>query len=134
MVVFVINLVVMSGGAFLAYQQSPDRPDQFVGPDGDVVTTDEQITEGKAVFQRNGLMNQGSILGNGAYFDADYTADALDRVTRHMREYVARERYGTGYAELDRSERAVVDDAVERQIEDGGLGDEDEPDREPRDD
>jgi len=122
-VVFVINLVVMSGGAFLAYQQSPDRPDQFVGPDGDVVTTEEQITEGKAVFQRNGLMNQGSILGNGAYFDADYTADALDRMTRHMREYVAEERYDTGYADLDASERAVVDDAVERQIEDGEFGD-----------
>lgn len=54
-VVFVVNLVVMSAGAFFAYQQSPERPERFVGPDGDVVLTDEGITDGKAVFQQNGL-------------------------------------------------------------------------------
>lgn len=121
-VAFVFNLVVMGAGAYLAYEQSPQRPAQIVGPDGDVLATNEDIVAGKGVFQQNGLMNHGSILGNGAYFGADYTADALDRLTENMRAYVARERYGTPYADLDTPEQAAVNDIVERQLSAGDFG------------
>ncbi|WP_049947535.1 nitric-oxide reductase large subunit [Candidatus Halobonum tyrrellensis] len=123
LVVFVFNLVFMGAGAYFAYQQSPERPDRVVGPDGATLATNAEITEGKAVFQRNGLMNQGSILGNGAYFGADYTADAQDRLVTNMRSYVARERYGSAYAGLGPAERAAVNSTVERQLSNGELGD-----------
>ncbi|WP_435101614.1 nitric-oxide reductase large subunit [Halarchaeum sp. P4] len=122
-VAFVFNLVVMGAGAYLAYEQSPQRPEQIVGPNGDVLATNEDIVAGKAVFQQNGLMNHGTILGNGAYFGSDYTADALDRLTQHMREYVARERYGTPYDQLDQADQAAVNDIVKRQLEAGSFGD-----------
>ncbi|GGL42357.1 nitric oxide reductase subunit B [Halarchaeum grantii] len=122
-VAFVFNLIVMGAGAYLAYEQSPQRPAEVVGPDGDVIATNDDIVAGKAVFQQNSLMNHGSILGNGAYFGADYTADALDRLTTNMREYVARERYGaSSYAALDEAEQAAVNDVVERQLSDGEFG------------
>ena len=123
-VVFVFNLVVMGAGAWFAYQEAPPIPDQVVGPDGETVVTDEQIRDGKRTFQRDGLMNHGSILGNGAYYGADYTADALDLKVRYMRSYYARERYGTGYGALASERQAAVADVVRQDLDeeyDGGA-------------
>ncbi|MCD2203715.1 nitric-oxide reductase large subunit [Halobacterium sp. KA-6] len=120
--IFVFNLVFMGTGAYFAYQQSPERPDQIVGAQGDTLATNEDIVQGKAAFQQNGLMNLGSILGNGAYFGADYTADAQERLVTNMRRYVARERYGTAYAELTQSKQAAVNSTVKRQLQNGEFG------------
>ncbi|MEA5387207.1 nitric-oxide reductase large subunit [Haloarculaceae archaeon H-GB11] len=122
--VFVANLVVMGAGAYLAYEQAPPIPQRVVGPDGQVVATQEDVQAGKVAFQQNGLMNHGSILGNGAYFGDDYTADALQRQTDYMKGYYAEDRYGTAYGELSAEKRGVVDTLVEQDMEDdsGGEG------------
>ncbi|WP_415383238.1 nitric-oxide reductase large subunit [Halosimplex sp. TS25] len=120
--VFVFNLVVMAGGAWLAYQEAPPIPEEVVGPDGETVMTDEDIREGKKAFQRDGLMNHGSILGNGAYYGADYTADTLDLKVEHMRDYYARERYGSEYGDLDSAEQAAVGDVVKSDLDEGYDG------------
>jgi nitric oxide reductase subunit B len=115
--VFVINLIVMGVGAFYSAQQVPPIPREVVGPDGEVVATETQVREGKVAFQKNGLMNHGSILGNGAYFGVDYTADALDLKVEHMREYYARERHGEPYADLSPADRASVDSLVRSDLD-----------------
>ncbi|MFC7068532.1 nitric-oxide reductase large subunit [Halobaculum lipolyticum] len=122
-VAFVVNLVVMGAGASLAYQEAPPIPDRVVGPDGETIATDDRIQEGKAAFQRDGLMNHGSILGNGAYFGPDYTADALELKVDAMREYYADSRYGEAYDELGVEERAAVDARVETELSDGTPAD-----------
>ncbi|WP_129116556.1 nitric-oxide reductase large subunit [Halegenticoccus tardaugens] len=121
--VFVFNLVVMGAGAWYSYQQSPAIPQTVVGPDGDTVVTAEQVRDGKAAFQVNGLMNHGSILGNGAYFGVDYTADALDLKVEHMRDHYAQERYDREYAALDEDQRAVVEATTQRDLEEGRADD-----------
>jgi nitric oxide reductase subunit B len=121
--VFVFNLVVMGAGAYLAYEQAPPIPERVEGPDGETVATDADIDAGKAVFQQDGMMNHGSILGNGAYFGEDYTADTLDLKTEYMKTYYARERYGAEYESLPSEERAAVDSLVESDLDqryDGG--------------
>ncbi|MFC7140195.1 nitric-oxide reductase large subunit [Halosimplex aquaticum] len=121
---FVFNLVVMAGGAWLAYQEAPPIPEEVVGPDGATIVTGEDVREGKKTFQRDGLMNHGSILGNGAYYGVDYTADTLDLKVEHMRDYYARERYGGEYESLDSAEQAAVDDVVQNDLDgayDGGA-------------
>jgi nitric oxide reductase subunit B len=110
--VFVLNLLVMGAGALYSYQQVPPIPQEVVGPDGDVVATQSEVEAGKIVFQQNGLMNHGSILGNGAYYGVDYTADTLDLKVEFMRAYYAEERYGEAYADLDSAERGSVDSLV----------------------
>ncbi|MFB6134405.1 MAG: cbb3-type cytochrome c oxidase subunit I, partial [Halanaeroarchaeum sp.] len=120
--IFVFNLVVMGVGAFLAYEQTPDRPERIVDADGTVLATNEDIVAGKAVFQQNSLMNHGSILGNGAYFGSDYTADAQERLVTNMREYVAKDRYDTRYSKLSAANQAAVDSIVTEQLEAGSLG------------
>jgi len=121
--VFVANLVVMGAGAYLAYEEAPPIPKRVVGPDGDTVATEGQIQEGKTVFQRDGLMNHGSILGNGAYYGADYTADALDSQTQYMRVYYARERYDSDYANLSATQQGIVDELVTADMADNAGGD-----------
>ncbi|MFB6189889.1 MAG: cytochrome B, partial [Halapricum sp.] len=98
--VFVLNLLVMGAGAWLAYQDAPPIPKQIVGPDGQQVVSGQQIRDGKVAFQQNSLMDHGSILGNGAYFGEDFTADALDQKVHYMREYYARHRYESDYENL----------------------------------
>ncbi|MGB9986224.1 nitric-oxide reductase large subunit [Salarchaeum japonicum] len=122
-VAFVVNLAVMGAGAALAYEEAPPIPQEVVGPEGDVVATSEDIQEGKAVFQRNALMNHGSILGNGAYFGPDFTADALDLKVSFMRTYYARERYSESYAALSPEETVVVDQQVRGDLSTGGGND-----------
>jgi nitric oxide reductase subunit B len=122
-VVFVVNLVVMGAGALLAYEHAPPIPKQVEGPDGETVVTKTQVQEGKVAFQRDGLMNHGSILGNGAYFGPDYTADALDLKVQFVRDYYARERHGEPYDELSPPEQAAVDQRVETDLDDAGGGD-----------
>jgi nitric oxide reductase subunit B len=92
------------------------HPREFEWPDGETVVTAEQVRAGKVQFQRNGLMNPGSILGNGTYYGVDYTADALDLKVEAMRDYYARERYGDDYAALPGPEQAAVDDRVESDL------------------
>ncbi|WP_136688063.1 nitric-oxide reductase large subunit [Halorhabdus amylolytica] len=123
-VAFVFNLVVMGAGAWLAYQEAPPIPEQIVGPDGETVVTDQQIQDGKAQFQQNGLMNHGSILGNGAYYGPDYTADSLNLKTQYMRGYYAEERYGMAYESLPSERQAAINDVVEQDMSEGyGGGD-----------
>ncbi|RBI60535.1 cytochrome B [halophilic archaeon] len=119
--VFVFNLIVMGAGAWYSYENTPEVPETIQGPDGDTVVSGEQIQRGKAVFQSEGMMNHGSILGNGAYFGVDYTADALDLKMQFMRQYHARERYDADYDNLDPPEQAAVDQVVESDLDDATV-------------
>ncbi|WP_132056806.1 nitric-oxide reductase large subunit [Halorussus amylolyticus] len=121
--VFVLNLAVMGVGAWYSYEESPPIPKEVVSPDDETLVTAEQVRDGKVAFQSNGLMNHGSILGNGAYYGEDFTADALDLKVEYMREYYADEEYGASYADLDESQQATVDVSVESDLGDGAPGD-----------
>jgi nitric oxide reductase subunit B len=107
----------MGAGAFYSSQQVPPIPKEVVGPEGEVVATETQVQAGKVAFQKNGLMNHGSILGNGAYYGVDYTADTLDLKVKHMREYYAQERYQAGYTKLDSAEQGSVDQLVQDDLD-----------------
>jgi nitric oxide reductase subunit B len=114
---FIANLVAMSIGAWVSHRNAPPIPEKVQGPEGDTVVTEEQVRAGKKAFQSNGLMNQGSILGNGAYFGVDLTADALALKTEHMREYYARQRDVASFDALDDDQQAVVRSRVKDDLD-----------------
>ena len=64
---------------FLTYQSSPPTPQRVVSASGQTVFTGADIRAGQDVFLRNGLMENGSIFGHGAYLGPDFTADYLHR-------------------------------------------------------
>ncbi|SFF87605.1 nitric oxide reductase subunit B [Halopelagius inordinatus] len=114
---FVANLVAMGLGAWVSHERAPPIPDEIRGPDGDLIVTDEQVQLGKKAFQANGLMNLGSILGNGSYFGVDLTADALALKAEFMREYYARQRGADSFDAVDDDEQAVIAERVERELD-----------------
>ncbi|QCW04811.1 nitric-oxide reductase large subunit [Natrinema pallidum] len=120
--IFVVNLVVMGGGAWLSYENEPEIPNTIVGPDGETVATSDDVQSGKAVFQENGLMNQGSMLGRGSYYDVDYTADTLELKTDYMRDYYAQEEYETAYEDLETPEQAAIDETVRQELQSSTHG------------
>ncbi|MFB6081764.1 MAG: nitric-oxide reductase large subunit [Halanaeroarchaeum sp.] len=121
--VFVVNLVVMGAGAWATYQSVPELPSKVVGPDGQTIATEASIQDGKTVFQRNGLMDYGSVLGEGSYFGADFTAKALRLKATYMHQYYARERFDTAYADLTAEQAAQVDAMTERDLRERGERD-----------
>jgi nitric oxide reductase subunit B len=80
-----VALVVLCGFAVLGllayrtYTAEPPIAARTVGPDGTVLFTRADVTEGQQVFLRAGLMEYGSIFGHGAYLGPDFTADYLHR-------------------------------------------------------
>ncbi|MCL7419178.1 MAG: hypothetical protein M8354_15280, partial [Halalkalicoccus sp.] len=116
-VLFLVNLVGMGVGAWLSYRHAPPIPEEVRDPDGAVLATAEQVRAGKKAFQANGLMNQGSILGNGAYFDTDLTADALRLKAEFMREYYARKQGVESVETLEEGERTAIEDRVRRELD-----------------
>jgi nitric oxide reductase subunit B len=71
---FVLGLL-----AYRTYMAHPPVPARIVGPNGAVLFTGNDITQGQQVFLHNGLMEYGSVFGHGAYLGPDYTADFLRR-------------------------------------------------------
>ncbi|MFU8868338.1 cbb3-type cytochrome c oxidase subunit I [Natronococcus sp.] len=114
---FIANLVAMSVGAWLSREKAPPIPEEIRDPDGEAIVTADQIRLGKKAFQANGLMNHGSILGNGSYFGVDLTADALELKAEYVREYYAHERGVDAVEELDPDERAGVIEQAEQEFD-----------------
>ncbi|WP_435158975.1 nitric-oxide reductase large subunit [Haladaptatus sp. DFWS20] len=114
---FIANLVGMGLGAWKSYRHAPPIPTEIQDPNGNIVTTDEQVRLGKKLFQANGLMNQGSILGNGSYFGVDLTADALHLKAEFMQEYYAREQEEDFNEALDDAEEIAIEERVKRELD-----------------
>jgi nitric oxide reductase subunit B len=114
---FVASLIAMGLGAVVSYRNAPPIPEAIHDADGGTIVTDEAVRAGKKVFQSAGLMNQGSILGNGAYFGVDLTADALSLKTDAMREYYARERGAESFDALGDNGQAAVAARVQRELD-----------------
>src|SRR5699024_12315906 len=75
--------------AYRTYTDSMPLPKQVVSTGGEVVFTEEQVTEGQQIFLRRGLQQYGSIVGHGAYLGPDYTAEYLRLSSEHIRESLA---------------------------------------------
>jgi nitric oxide reductase subunit B len=114
---FIANLVAMGLGAWVSRRNAPPIPEQIEDSDGEPLVTGEQIRAGKKAFQATGLMNQGSILGNGAYFGTDLTADALELKARWMRHYYARERGASSFENLDDDGQVAVRARVKTELD-----------------
>ena len=70
------------------YLDAPPIP-SFVDEGGTTVIAAEAVTRGQVVFLKYGLMNYGSMFGDGAGRGPDFTADALHQTARAMRDYHA---------------------------------------------
>ena len=103
-------------GGFAVYRSQAPIPTRVVDPSGKLLTTGEEISGGKAVYQKYNLMDYGSALGHGAYLGPDFTAESLHIATLSMRDYYARAEYGTDFAALSVEQQAGIAEKVKTEL------------------
>ncbi|MFB3786075.1 MAG: nitric-oxide reductase large subunit [bacterium] len=108
-------------GGWYTWEAAPPYPAQVVGPDGAVVTTRDSIMQGQHVWQKYGLMDNGSVWGHGTYRGNDYTATSLHLMGQFMRDAHAQKDFGKTYADLSREQQVVLDDRVIRELKENRL-------------
>lgn len=84
---FATGFGILAYLAYRIYAEQPPVPASFVGPEGGMLFTREDILVGQRVFETRGLMEQGSLFGHGAYLGPDFTAEALHRMELSMQRY-----------------------------------------------
>jgi len=80
----VVCLAGMLAGTWLTITGLPPVPERVESEDGILLFTDGDITAGKEVFLKYNLMSYGSLLGNGAYYGPDYTAEYLHLISEGL--------------------------------------------------
>jgi nitric oxide reductase subunit B len=105
-------ILITLWGGWYTWEQAPPYPSQVVGPDGTVICDKEDILQGQAVWQKYGLMDNGSVWGHGTYRGNDYTATTLHIVGEKMRDYYAMQSDGKPYTDVTADRKAQLDKQV----------------------
>ncbi|QCE35788.1 nitric-oxide reductase large subunit [Acetobacteraceae bacterium] len=115
----ILILTVVIASAALVYitahtpEISPPIPEKVINvADNSVIATKEDIQDGQNIFQRYGLMDNGSLWGHGAYIGPDFGAAALHREAIILHEEYAQSEYKVAYKALDEGQRAAVNAEV----------------------
>jgi nitric oxide reductase subunit B len=103
--------VLLCGGYWIFKDQAP-RPVKVTDTNGNVMFTKASIMGGQAVFQKYGLMDYGTILGDGSYEGPDYTAEALEVYTKGMQDYKANQKFNHDFSSLTSDQKSVIRDNV----------------------
>ncbi len=105
-------VAVLAYGTVRAVDAAPPIPDRAVSTSGELVYSHQDVVGGKAVFQRAGLMDFGSLYGNGAYFGPDWGTDYLHRQAAILDDLAA-QRVGLGsFDAAGPQQRQAIRDAV----------------------
>lgn len=117
---FLIVAVISIGGlVYLGQQTYSGAPPvaDFVGPNGEVIASEEMHQHGKHIFHIRGLMLYGSFWGDGAERGPDFTADAMHRIGVSMRSYYEEEmKQRTGASSITDYERDAIAQRVLREM------------------
>ncbi|MDX9754442.1 MAG: cbb3-type cytochrome c oxidase subunit I [bacterium] len=99
-------------GGWYTMEAAPPYPGITVNQDGATVFTRDDIFAGQHVWQKYGLMDNGSVWGHGTYRGNDYSATTLHQIGGHMKDFLARQRFQADYAALDAGQQAMIDQAA----------------------
>ena len=120
-VTLLLTFTALIVGGFWIFKNMAPQPLEVVSPSGEIVMTEDTIKGGQAVFQKYGLMDYGTVLGNGSYMGPDYTAKALKVYTESMQDFYASADYGKKYSTLVGQEKASVKDKVITEMRENRL-------------
>ena len=108
LIVMIIGFAGLITVTMLSYKNAPPIPHQIVDPQGTVVFSSEDISNGQTIFLKYGLMDNGSIWGHGAYLGPDYSADTLHRMGIDTANAIAQQQYQRPLLALNAAQQAGV--------------------------
>jgi nitric oxide reductase subunit B len=115
-ITILISFTVLLGGGYWIFKEQAPRPLKVTSEKGDVLFTKKTIMGGQAVFQKYGLMDYGTVLGQGSYMGPDYTAEALKIYTEGMQDYKANEKFSKNYTSLNEDEKSIIKNNVIKEM------------------
>ena len=107
---------ILIAGGFLIFKNEAPRPTQIVSSTGDTLVTKAELISGQAVYEKYGLADYGSYLGNGSYLGPDYTAESLHIYLKGMNRYYAEKIYNKSFSDLSKLEKGGIKDKVKSEI------------------
>lgn len=114
--ILVIVFSILLVGGWYIFKNEASRPTKIVDQQGHTLVTKGELISGQAIYEKYGLTDYGSYLGNGSYLGPDYTAEALHHYLIGMRKYYAQDIYHKQLHKLNHVEIAVVKDKVMKEI------------------
>ena len=109
-----VLLVMAAGFAVLiwiagrTYRSAPPIPERVVDAAGRTLFTGADVTAGQGVFLKHGLMDNGTLLGHGAYLGPDFSASWLHQLTQDAADFLAQKNSGRLAAALPPLERVAL--------------------------
>lgn len=101
---FVVSMVVLLAGGYMARSKVPPYPLKFLSDDGRNLYTKADLLAGQDVYQKYGLMNHGSVWGHGSQRGMDFSATSAHMVGETMRDYYAIEQFNKPFKMLSSDE------------------------------
>lgn len=114
-ILVIVFSILLVGGWYIFKNEAPS-PTKIVDQQGHTLVTKGELISGQAIYEKYGLTDYGSYLGNGSYLGPDYTAEALHHYLIGMRKYYAQDIYHKQLHKLNHVEIAVVKDKVMKEI------------------
>ncbi|WP_125567434.1 nitric-oxide reductase large subunit [Companilactobacillus insicii] len=114
--VLVIAFSILIAGGLLIFKNEAPRPSKIVNEAGTTVVTKGELVSGQAVFEKYGLTDYGTYLGNGTYFGPDYTAEALHIYLKGMDEYYAKKNFDKDFKSLTTEQKSGIKGVVKDEI------------------
>ncbi|WP_205757687.1 nitric-oxide reductase large subunit [Macrococcus sp. DPC7161] len=111
-VVFSILLV----GGFLVFKNEAPRPAKIVDSKGNTLVSKSELISGQAIFEKYGLTDYGSYLGNGSYLGPDYTAETLHHYLIGMHDYYSKKLYHKPFKSLNELQQEGIKGKVKHEI------------------
>lgn len=118
--VLIITLVtvfsILIAGGLLIFKNEAPRPSKITDQQGQTLVTKKSLLSGQAVFERYGLTDYGSYLGNGSYLGPDYTAEALHIYLQGMYHYYGQDLYQKDWSDLSSLQKDGIKGKVKKEI------------------
>ena len=110
--IIAVEFTVLALVAVSAYRVAAPIPARTVDPAGALLFTGADIMAGQNVFQRYGLMDNGTVWGHGAYMGPDFTALHLHRLALTAGEMLSQRSFGLPAASLSREQKTSLTGSV----------------------
>ncbi len=113
LVIFAVSVTVVGYIGYKTYEYAPPVAD-FVDEHDQLLFPAQAIRDGQKVFQKYGLMDYGSYLGDGGLRGPDFTGETLNLTARWMNDYYAQQ---AGKKSADERERRLQEQMVRARVQ-----------------
>ncbi|ALN77271.1 nitric-oxide reductase large subunit [Staphylococcus agnetis] len=114
--ILVTVLSILLLGGWLIFENEAPRPTKVVDENGKTLISKAELISGQAIYEKYGLTDYGSYLGNGSYLGPDYTAETLHQYIQGMHHYYAQTLHHKSFKNLTQMQQAGIEDKVRKEI------------------